>query len=233
MKKVLFLMIVSLFSLNLSAQVMRAEELEKYAKENYGDKWVEAAENLGSSLVLDKNQSLTYEQIIDCGEQTKEQLYITLNHWFAESFNDANAVIKLNDKEAGVIIGVGYVANVAQHVGGMSSYNVHIKPVIKVDIKDKKIRVTYTLQYYIIEQNIGGGWISVASAATGELPDTERRISKWGLETCYPFSQKDQHKAKKTSSKALIMAHAYSNVIMDKIEEAVKNGLVGNENDDW
>ena len=48
MKKVLFLMIVSLFSMNLSAQVMRAEELEKYAKENYGDKWVDAAENLGS-----------------------------------------------------------------------------------------------------------------------------------------------------------------------------------------
>lgn len=41
----------------------------------------------------------------------------------------------------------------------------------------------------------------------------------------------DKHK--KTSSKALVMAHAYSNVIMDKIEEAVKNGLVGNEDSDW
>mgnify|MGYP000510994166 FL=1 len=29
------------------------------------------------------------------------------------------------------------------------------------------------------------------------------------------------------------MAHAYSNVIMDKIEEAVKNGLAGNEDDAW
>ena len=29
------------------------------------------------------------------------------------------------------------------------------------------------------------------------------------------------------------MAHAYSNVIMDKIEEVVKNGLVGNENENW
>ena len=152
-------MIVSLFSMNLSAQVMRAEELEKYAKENYGDKWVDAAENLGSSLVLDKNQSLTYEQIINCGEQTKEQLYITLNHWFAESFNDANSVIKLNDKDAGVIIAKGFVGGIAQHIGGMTAYNVNIHPVIKVDIKDKKIRVTYTLQYYEVEQNIGGGWM--------------------------------------------------------------------------
>jgi hypothetical protein len=212
MKKVLFLMIVSLFSMNLSAQVMRAEELEKYAKENYGDKWVDAAENLGSSLVLDKNQSLTYEQIINCGEQTKEQLYITLNHWFAESFNDANSVIKLNDKDAGVIIAKGFVGGIAQHIGGMTAYNVNIHPVIKVDIKDKKIRVTYTLQYYEVEQNIGGGWMGAFSAGTtGQPADT----------------------TKKTSSKALIMAHAYSNVIMDKIEEAVKNGLVGNENDDW
>lgn len=29
------------------------------------------------------------------------------------------------------------------------------------------------------------------------------------------------------------MAHAYSNVIIDKIEKAVKNGLVGNESDNW
>ncbi len=41
----------------------------------------------------------------------------------------------------------------------------------------------------------------------------------------------DSHK--KTSCKALVMAHAYSNVVMDKIEECIKNGLSGNENDNW
>jgi len=29
------------------------------------------------------------------------------------------------------------------------------------------------------------------------------------------------------------MTHAYSNAIFDKIIEAVKNGIIGNENDDW
>lgn len=56
---------------------------------------------------------------------------------------------------------------------------------------------------------------------------------KWAIEKCYPFAEKDAYKAKKSSSKALVMSHAYSNVIMDKIEEAAKNGLVGNENDNW
>lgn len=212
----------------VNAQVLRAEELEMYAKEKYGDKWTEAAENLASQLSLDRNNSLTYVQVIDCGESTKEQLYVILNYWFTATFNDANSVIKLNDKEMGVIIAEGYVADIASHMGGANSYNVNIRPIIKVDIKDNRIRVTYTVQYYDVTKAIGGGII-------GALGDAIPQMSheKWGLETCYPFVEKDEHKAKKTSSKALVMTHAYSNVIMDKIEETAKNGLVGNENDDW
>ena len=30
-----------------------------------------------------------------------------------------------------------------------------------------------------------------------------------------------------------VMTHAYSNAIIDKVEEALKNGIVGNEDDDW
>lgn len=94
--------------------------------------------NIGSQLALDKNNSLTYTQVIECGEQTKEKLYVTLNHWFVESFNDANSVIQLNDKEEGVIIGKGYLSDIAGHLGGMNAYNVSVHPIIKVDIKDKK-----------------------------------------------------------------------------------------------
>ena len=48
---------------------------------------------------------------------------------------------------------------------------------------------------------------------------------------CFPFAQKDSHK--KASCKALVMANAYSNVIIDQIEECVKKGLVGNETEEW
>lgn len=87
-----------------------------------------------------------------------------------------------------------------------------------------------TVQCYDVEKSIGGGVMSAFSNGS-----TKPTLSneQWALETCYPFVEKDAHKAKKTSSKALVMAHAYSNVIMDKIEEAVKNGLVGNESDNW
>lgn len=228
MKKLLFTISILFLATTINAQIMRTEELEKYAKEKYGDKWTEAASNLCKELVLDKNNSLTYQQIIESENHTKEQLYITLNHWYVETFNDANSVIQLNDKDAGVIIGKGYISDIAGHAGGMNSYNVSIHPIIKVDIKDNKIRVTYTVQCYEVEKAVGGG---IMGALGGTKPSMS--FEKWGLETCYPFAPKDEHGAKKTSSKALVMAHAYSNVIMDKIEEAVKNGLVGNENDNW
>lgn len=227
-KFVFLIMLLLTASLSVNAQLMRAEELERYAKERYGGRWTDAAENLAAKLGLDKNNSLTYEQVIDCGESTKDKLYVMLNYWFTATFNDANSVISLRDKDMGVIIAQGYVANIAEHVGGTNSYSVSIRPIIKVDIKDHKIRVTYTVQSYDVNKIIGGGVIGVLSDTPSELSR-----EKWGLETCFPFVSKDLHNAKRTSSKALVMTHAFSNVILDKIEEAVKNGIVGNENDDW
>ena len=177
---------------SVNAQILRADELEKYAKEKYGDKWVDAATNLGSQISLDKNNAITYVQVIQAEGKTKDQLYV------------------------------------AQHAGGTSAYNVSIKPVIKCDIKDGKVRVTYTVPYYDVVRMIGGGWMA---ALGGNQTPPSRSDEKWTLDSCFPFAAKDSHK--KISCKALVMAHAYSNVVMDKIEECLKNGLTGNENDNW
>ena len=135
--------------MTVNAQILRADELEKYAKEKFGDKWVEAATNLGSQLTLDKNEAITYVQVIEAPGKTKDQLYVLLNYWFTSTFNDANSVVKLNDKELGTIIAQGYVADIAQHAGGTSTYDVSIRPVIKCDIKEGKVRVTYTRKPHV------------------------------------------------------------------------------------
>lgn len=228
MKKVLSIVFLLATTVIVNAQILRAEELEKYAKEQYGDKWTEAAQNLSSELKLDKNNALTYVQVVEAEGRSKEQLYITLNYWYTNTFNDGKAVIELNDKESGVIIGKGYVEGIATHTGGMNQYKVNLRPIIKTDIKDGKIRITYTVPFYDVEKLAGGGVI----AAFGDGKTPPKQVDEnWVLDKCFPFAEKDKHK--KTSSKAFIMAHAYSNVIMDKIEEAVKNGMIGNEDEDW
>ena len=90
MKKVVFSLITFvMFSVSVLGQIMTEKELEKYAKEKYGEKWVDAATNLASQLTLDKNNALTYVQVIPAEGKTKEQLYVMLNYWFTASFNDA------------------------------------------------------------------------------------------------------------------------------------------------
>ena len=241
MKKILLAMCVTLFAMGAQAQVMKAADLEKYAKQRYGDKWLDAAKNLASTLTLDKNESLTYQEVIEVPGKTKQQLYLALNYWATATFKDNNA-ITLNDKEAGCIIISSTIKNIAEHMGTVSKYSVSITPIIRLDIKEGKIRVTYTVQTYDVLADISGGWFGVAlDGENKSYADAKRKADdktnpslydeQWEIAHHYPFVEKDTKK--RTCSKALVMTHAYSNAILDKVSEAVKNGIVGNDDEDW
>ena len=229
------------------AQVMKAADLEKYAKKKYGDKWLDAAANLSKGLSFDKNQSLTYQQVIEAPDKTKSQLYVMVNYWVTATFKDKQA-ITLNDKEAGCIIISSTIDAIADHTGTLNRYVVSITPVIKIDIKEGKVRVTYTVQNYDILKAEDAGWLGALADNSDNRQNnqniysdgkrmkgdnTDRRLydEQWEIAKHYPFVEKDNKK--RTCSKALVMTHAYSNAIIDKVEEAVKNGIVGNEDDDW
>jgi hypothetical protein len=251
MKKYRFWMIAAILSfcgnMAIQAQIMKTEDLEKYAKNRYGEKWLDAAANLAKSLTLDKNQSLTYQQVIEAPGKTKQQLYVALNYWATATFKDKQA-ITLNDKEAGCIIISSTLEAIADHTGTLNRYVVNITPVIKIDIKEGKVRVTYTVQNYDILKVEDGGWLggltetdkdqnrnkdSYADGKRLNKDKTDRHLfdEQWEIVKHYPFVEKDAQK--RTCSKALVMTHAYSNAIMDKVEEAIKNGIVGNEDEDW
>ena len=244
MMKRMFLFIAAILSLgytvSLQAQVMKAADLEKYAKEKYGEKWLDAAANLASGLTLDKNQSLTYQQVIEVPGKSKQQLYVSLNYWVTATFKDKQA-ITLNDKEAGCIIVSSTIKNIVEHTGTLNKYSVNITPVIRLDIKDGRIRVTYTVQSYDVLADVSGGWLSPTDDGKKTAGDSKRKEDdktnanlydeQWEIAKHYPFVEKDPQK--RTCAKALVMTHAYSNAIIDKVEEAVKNGLVGNDDDDW
>ena len=140
-------------TMTVQAQMMKAADIEKYAKEKYGDKWLDAAKNLAEELTLDKNESLTYQQVILAEGKTKEQLYVALNYWATATFKDHNA-ITLNDKEAGCISISSTISNIVEHTGTLNKYSVSITPVIRLDIKEGRVRVTYTVQNYDILRDI-------------------------------------------------------------------------------
>ena len=243
----MFAALLACGAMSAQAQVMKAADLEKYAKEKYGDKWLEAAANLAKGLTFDKNESLSYQQVIEAPGKTKEQLYVNLNYWATATFKDKQA-ITLNDKEAGCIIISSTIDAIADHTGTVNRYIVSITPVIKIDIKEGRVRVTYTVQNYDILKAEAAGWLGALGDNTKptnknqnlwndgkRMKDdkTDHRLydEQWEINKHYPFVEKDSKK--RTCSKALVMTHAYSNAILDKVEEAVKNGIVGNEDDEW
>ena len=243
MKKIIVMLVSAAFLFGgvvAQAQVMKSADLEKYAKSKYGDKWLDAAMNIRQGLTLDKNESLTYQQVIEAPGKTKEQLYIALNYWTTAAFKDKQA-ITLNDKDAGCIIISSTLPNIAEHTGTLNKYSVGITPVIRIDIKEGKIRVTYTVQTYDVLADISGGWLSPSDENNKTYGDSKRKKDdktnaklfdeQWEIAKHYPFVEKDSQK--RTCAKALVMTHAYSNAVLDKIEEAVKNGIVGNEDEDW
>ena len=217
MKKRILMAAVALLTLccvnNVQAQVMKTADLEKYAKQKYGDKWLDAAMNLSKDMKFDKNESLTYQQVIEAPGKTKQQLYLAMNYWATATFNDKQA-ITLNDKELGCIIISSTIPAIAVHMGTLNKYAVSIT---------------------------SGGWFSLAESDDRTYGDSKRKKDdktnanlydeKWEIAHRYPFVEKDAQK--RTCAKALVMTHAYSNAVLDKVEEAVKNGVVGNEDEDW
>ena len=163
-----------------------------------------------------------------------------MNYWATATFKD-KAAITLNDKETGCIIISSTLKNIAEHTGTINKYSVSITPVIRLDIKEGKVRVTYTVQTYDVLADISGGWLSPTDNSKKTYGDSKRKADdktnanlydeQWEIARHYPFVPKDAQK--RTCAKALVMTHAYSNAIIDKVEEALKNGLVGNDDDDW
>ena len=244
MKRIIVLFVATMLAfcgmVKIQAQTMKAADLEKYAKSKYGDKWLDAALNLAKGLKLDKNESLTYQQVIEAPGKKKQDLYVALNYWATATFKDKQA-ITLNDKEAGCIIISSNIANIAEHMGTLNKYSVSITPVIRLDIKEGRVRVTYTVQTYDVLADISGGWLSPTDNAKKTSGDSKRKADdktnanlydeQWEIAKHYPFVEKDPQK--RTCAKALVMTHAYSNAIMDKVEEALKHGITGADDDDW
>ncbi len=243
MKKLFMIIVAALMvSMHVEAQVMKSADLEKYAKERYGEKWIEAAANLAKDVTFDKNQSLTFQQVIESPGKTKQQLYLTMNYWATATFAEKDA-ITLNDKESGCIIISSTLQNIAKHIGTICSYSVSITPVIRIDIKDERVRVTYTVQNYDVMADISGGWTTMfLDDNPNTFGDSKRKAKdmtnpdlydrKWELAKHYPFKAGKDFQ-KRTCAKAFVKTYAYSNAVLDKVEEAIKNGVVGNEDEDW
>ncbi len=85
----------------------------------------------------------TVIKVIETPGQSKDKLFNATRVWFSESFKSSKAVIDLEDKEQGIIIGKGNTKFPCQGLDCMTLADRRLKFTMRVDVKDEKMRVTF------------------------------------------------------------------------------------------
>ena len=185
----------------------------------------EAALAIKELYGLDQNNGITRVVVIDSIPKTKEQIYVAVNDWFVRSFNNGKSVIQLNDKDAGCIIGKGYISNPGDTQSFFTNSHISAYVIIRADIKDNRMRITTTIQEYEMEKGAGTG-MQVLGALAGRV-DNSKTYVNFIPSQCFPFTNKQ----KKEGAKGLVKGHVYSLICINKLTDAVFGGIAGD--DDW
>ena len=147
MKKIIFIMLLGLVCNTINAQIVTKQELEEYT--NIGDmSWSAKAKELSNEYKLNELGELSLSVIKEYKGQSKSQLYRKIIDWVISMSSDAKSAIQVSNEEEGTIIARCYLPNIAKRTMGDNSYRVSIRPLIKFDFKEERIRMTYTLQNY-------------------------------------------------------------------------------------
>lgn len=229
MKKVIMLFAIVFSFTVASAQIITEQDFAAIDMSQFdtnGDGKIkddEAALAIKDLYGLDKNNSITRVTVIDSIPKTKDQIYVAVNDWFVRSFNDGKSVIQLNDKELGTIIGKGHISNMGNTMSFASSADISADVIIRVDMKDGRMRITTSIQKYEMEKGTG-----VLGALAGGPAAYQKVHQEFIPSECFPFTKKQ----KKEGAKAFVKSHIYSLIVTNKLRDAVLNGLTGGE-EDW
>ncbi len=200
-------------TLQASSQILTADEFAKHNIDKYdgiADKkhqYVQAAEALKDQFALDKNNQYSKVTIIDCPNMKKDALYKNVNEWFKKSFADKASTIQRDDAESGVMIVNTTLKNIVTFPHQLVSVNL----IVRIDVKDNKIRLTNTIHHYIINSS-----------------------TEWQVKKCAPFADVQDQLTKKVGSSAYVASCIFAETAAKKLEEASKpKVVVDDDNDDW
>lgn len=222
------------FCLVSEAQVIREDELEKYAIEKYGDDWEEAAIKIANEHPLDANHAFTFTEVLQAPDMDANQIYDELLVWFTSTFVDANSVLVSKERERGLIVARGFIGETGKSTGVFARVFISVTPTIKIQIKDGKIRVTYSVPFYI-EKKIVDDFAGVIGGVV-VVADNSVETDNVVLDKSFPYGELkggSKRARRRAQGRALVMCNAYANVVLDKIDKVIKEGYDGTANDEW
>lgn len=211
--KLLIISSLILSAFGSSAQILTGDSFAKYDIDKYDgtadhkQQYVQGAEGLKGRFEIDKNDQLSYSNVIDCPNQTKDKLYENINAWFTKAFADKNSSIKTNDKETGTLLVNVNLKNIVSFPHQIVSVNM----IVKINIKDGKVRFTSTIKNYVINS-----------------------ATEWTAKKCYPFYDESDALRKKVGSSAYVASCVFTEIAESQLKEATTpKAVVEGADDDW
>lgn len=206
--------------LDTAAQLVSIEEVRQYPKTHFKkQKDSQLALALVDSVTLE-NGGLTWTQVVEAPGRSRDDLYNDLNELFTTTFNEeASASVKLNDREAGKIVGQAFLQLYSVSQGILFTINeqfMSVQPMIRCDIKEGRVRVRIDIPHYV--QSEGNS-------------KTTRSLQTYPIESIYPFCKRHQLMYE---SAMFIWTYSYAKLMLGKLERVIKGGATRTkESDDW
>lgn len=76
---------------------------------------------------------IEYQEVVELPGKTKDKLFTQARLWFAETFQDSKAVLEVDDREGGILVGTGWAD---------TDISAKFWSTIKIEVKDGKYRYT-------------------------------------------------------------------------------------------
>ena len=137
----------------------------------------------------------------------KDKIYDNISGWFTKAFGDKNSSIKTNEKESGTLVANTTLKSIVTFPHQIVSVNL----IVKINIKDGKVRMVETIKDYII--NAG---------------------TPWTAKKCYPIYDEQDALRKKIGSSAYVASCVFAEIVEKQLGEAAKPKVeVKDNDDDW
>lgn len=229
MKRILALIVVIWATTVSYSQIqhINATAINNRKMQLFGNKkWKSIAAEIKKYITLEGN-AVKYVKVIEMPDKPKEQLFEITKNWADKNFNTPEYIVRSIDNEDCSVTVQGIINGVADHSGFLNTYEVSLKPMVTIQVKDGKARIIFIMsQYNVRIKEYGGPYGS--DSYKNEI---------WNIGKCFPFisSMYDGHPA--ASAKALVMTHICATMYMEEIEQGLKNTeyipKVNGENSDW
>jgi hypothetical protein len=181
---------------------------------SFGQSKKEMMLEMNGQYNLDENGNVTFTKLIDSLGLTKDEIYLRVLPYFTYNYGNGKSVIQVN--ETGLIIAKGLYS--PAHVGfNMLTYEIDTWHIIRIDIKESKLRIMLTLTQY--DTKIIGG-------STPPIYNTSN------VKDNYPINEKGGNKT--IYMKAFYFSTKRALQTIEKVEKSIKEGNTNsNELKNW